>query len=129
MTGALENPQIILVHGSNGYAPNSLETYSNLYQSYRVYAVDMLAPPNKSAETRLSMKDESYGEWMNEVIDNLKLYSIIMVGFSFGGLVILKTPEYDERKINEVYLSAPAYIVNGNTLKALPKDFIPMKNL
>ena len=73
------------------------------------------------------MKDDSYGKWMNELIHNLNLDSVIMAGFSFGGLVILKTLEYDESKVTEVYLSAPAYIVNGNPLKALFKFFIPMK--
>ncbi|MEQ9307515.1 MAG: hypothetical protein RJQ14_26630, partial [Marinoscillum sp.] len=85
------------------------------------------AQPNKSAETRLSMKDTSYGKWMNEVIAELNIESVTMAGFSFGGLVILKTLEHDESKVIKVYLSAPAYIVNGNPLKALFKVFIPMK--
>jgi len=42
-------------------------------------------------------------------------------------LTSLKTLEYNENKISKVYLSAPAYIVNGNPLKALFKIFIPMK--
>lgn len=126
-TGDPANPPIILVHGSNGCAPIALETYANLHKTYRVFAVDVLAQPNKSAETRLSMKDDSYGKWMNEIIADLKIESITMAGFSFGGLIILKTLEYDEAKIKEVYLSAPAYIVNGNPLKAIFKVFIPMK--
>ncbi|WP_323757101.1 alpha/beta hydrolase [Roseivirga sp.] len=126
-TGDTSKPPIILVHGSNGCAPIALETYPNLYKTHRVYAVDVLAQPNKSAETRLSMKDNSYGKWMNELIDDLKIDSVSMAGFSFGGLVILKTLEYDESRISKVYLSAPAYIVNGNPLKALFKIFIPMK--
>lgn len=89
--------------------------------------MDVLAQPNKSVETRLSMKDDSYGKWMNEIIADLKIESVTMAGFSFGGLIILKTLEYDESKIKEVYLSAPAYIVNGNPLKALLKVFLPMK--
>ncbi len=127
IAGKSENPPIILVHGSNGCAPVALETYSNLNKSFRVYAIDVLAQPNKSAETRLSMKDESYGKWMVEIITALKLDNLTMAGFSFGGLVILKTLEFDESKIKEVYLSAPAYIVNGNPLKVLFKIFIPMK--
>lgn len=127
VTGDAEDPPIILVHGSNGFAPIALETYSGLLNTYRVYAVDVLAQPNKSAETRLSMKDDSYGKWMNEIITYLNLTSVTMAGFSFGGLVILKTLEYDESKIKEVHLSAPAYIVNGNPLKALFSVFIPMK--
>ncbi len=126
-TGDPANPPIILVHGSNGCAPIALETYANLHKRFRVFAVDVLAQPNKSADTRLSMKDDSYGKWMNEIIGVLELESVTMAGFSFGGLIILKTLEYDESKIKEVYLSAPAYIVNGNPLKAIFKVFIPMK--
>jgi len=127
VTGTASNPPIILVHGSNGCAPIALETYPNLSKNFRVYAVDVLAQPNKSAETRLSMKDDSYGRWMNEIITSLNIKNVIMAGFSFGGLIILKTLEFDESKIKEVYLSAPAYIVNGNPFKALFKIFIPMK--
>lgn len=126
-TGDPANPPIIIVHGSNGCAPIALETYANLHNTFRVYAVDVLAQPNKSADTRLSMKDDSYGKWMNEIITDLKIESVTMAGFSFGGLIILKTLEHDEAKIKEVYLSAPAYIVNGNPLKAIFKVFIPMK--
>lgn len=126
-TGDPANPPIIIVHGSNGCAPIALETYANLHKKFRVFAVDVLAQPNKSAETRLNMKDDSYGKWMNEVIAKLRIDSVTMAGFSFGGLIILKTLEYEEAKIRDVYLSAPAYIVNGNPFKALFKVFIPMK--
>lgn len=127
VAGNPENPPILLLHGSNGCAPIALETYPNLSQQFCVYALDVLAQPNKSAETRLSMKDESYGEWVNEIIDQLKLEKVTLAGFSFGGLIILKTLEFNESKIKEVYLSAPAYIVNGNPIKAIFKFFIPMK--
>lgn len=127
VTGNPANPPCIIVHGSNGCAPIALETYPSLSQQYQVFAIDVLAQPNKSAETRLSMKDDSYGKWMNEVIDSLNLENVILAGFSLGGLVILKTLINKEAKIKEVFLSAPAYIVNGNPLKAIFKIFIPMK--
>ena len=75
-TGDSENPPIIIVHGSNGCAPIALETYLNLHKKYRAFAVDVLAQPNKSADTRLSMKDDSYGKWMNEIITDLKMESV-----------------------------------------------------
>ena len=127
VSGEPSNPPLILVHGSNGCAPIAFESYPNLNKSFKVYAVDVLAQPNKSAETRLNMKNTSYGKWMNEVIDSLNLDSVTMAGFSFGGLVILKTLEFNENKIKEVFLAAPAYIVNGNPLKAMVKIFMPMK--
>jgi len=127
ISGKQGNPPILVIHGSNGCAPLAFETYPNLSKSYLVYAIDVLAQPNKSAETRLSMKDTSYGQWINEIIKHFDLKNVSMAGFSFGGLIILKTLEYDESKIKEVFLSAPAYIVNGNPLKSLFKVFIPMK--
>ncbi|MDA3942868.1 MAG: alpha/beta hydrolase [Bacteroidetes bacterium] len=126
-SGTSANPPILIIHGSNGCAPIAFETYPNLSKTYRVYAVDVLAQPNKSAETRLNMKDDSYGKWMNEIITALNIEQVTLAGFSFGGLVILKTLENDESKIKEVFLSAPAYIVNGNPIKTLFKIFIPMK--
>ena len=64
---------------------------------------------------------------MNQIIDQLSLEKVTLAGFSFGGLVILKTLINNEHKIKEVFLSAPAYIVNGNPIKALFRFFIPMK--
>jgi pimeloyl-ACP methyl ester carboxylesterase len=127
ITGNASKPPILIVHGSNGCAPIALETYSGLNTHFQVFAVDVLAQPNKSAETRLLMKHDDYGKWLHEVIDNLKLNNVTLAGFSLGGMVILKTLEFKDANIKEVFLTAPAYVVNGNPLKALFKVFIPMK--
>lgn len=127
ITGKPTNPPLIIVHGSNGCAPIGIESYPNLSQQYQVFAVDVLSQPNKSDGTRLSMKDDSYGKWINEVIDKLGLNEVVLAGFSLGGLIILKTLIHNGSKIKEAFLAAPAYIVNGNPLKALFKMFIPMK--
>ncbi len=120
-------PPLLLIHGSNGCAPIALETYPNVYKDFQVFAIDVLAQPNKSAENRLNMKDNSYGLWINTIIDTLALKNVTMAGFSFGGLVILKTLIQNQNNIKEVFLTAPAFIVNGNPLVALFKVFIPMK--
>lgn len=126
-TGQPTNPPLLLFHGANGCAPIALACYPNLSSAYQVYAVDVLAQPNKSAETRLSMKDESYGQWVHELIDALGLDDVVLAGFSFGGLIILKTLSYSQESIKSAFLASPAYIVNGNPLAALFKVFIPMK--
>lgn len=127
ITGDASKPPILIVHGSNGCAPIALETYFGLDTHFQVFAVDVLAQPNKSAEIRLSMKNDDYGKWLHEVIDNLELKNVTLAGFSFGGLVILKALEFKDANIKDVFLTAPAYIVNGNPLRALFKVFIPMK--
>ena len=127
IVGDGSKPPILIVHGSNGCAPIALETYSGLEAHFQVFAVDVVAQPNKSAETRLSMKNDDYGKWLHEVIDHLKLKNVTLAGFSFGGLIILKALEFKDANIKEVFLTAPAYLVNGNALKAMFKVFIPMK--
>ena len=127
VSGDANNPPLLLIHGSNGSAPIALETYPNLTEKYQVFAIDVLAQPTKSAENRLSMKDLSYGEWINEVLFLLDLREVTLAGFSFGGLIILKTLLFDEQRIRASYIAAPAFIVNGNPIKALLKVFIPMK--
>jgi pimeloyl-ACP methyl ester carboxylesterase len=126
-TGNPEHPPLVIVHGSNGCAPIALDCYPDLRSQYQVFAIDVLAQPNKSAETRLSMKDDSYGKWMEEVLEKLSLTDVVLVGFSFGGLIILKTLAYREDRVKEAFLASPAYIVNGNPIQALLKIFIPMR--
>ena len=127
VTGDPKNPPLVLVHGSNGCAPIGLEIFSNLTQKYQVFAIDVFAQPNRSSEMRPSMKDNSYGKWMNEVMEKMSLTDVVIVGFSFGGLVIWKTLVEDESRIKEAFLICPAGIVNGNPLKAIFNVFIPMK--
>lgn len=127
ITGNPSNPPLILIHGSNGCAPVALETCPNLSEHFHVFAIDVLAQPNKSEENRLSMKDLSYGKWIHEIISILDLKDVTLSGFSFGGLIILKTLEESCQSIKQAFLICPTYIVNGNPLKALWKVFIPMK--
>ena len=127
ITGNANNPPLVLVHGSNGCAPIGLEIFPKLTQKYQVFAVDVIAQPNRSSETRPSMKDNSYGKWMNEVMEKMQLTDVTIVGFSFGGLIIWKTLAENESRIKEAFLICPAGIVNGNPLKAIFNVFIPMK--
>jgi pimeloyl-ACP methyl ester carboxylesterase len=91
VVGDATKPPILLVYGSNGCAPIALETYPNLYKKFEVFIIDVLAQPNKSSETRLSMKDNRYGLWIIELLHQLELKNVTLAGFSFGGLLILKT--------------------------------------
>ncbi|MGB5981990.1 MAG: alpha/beta hydrolase [Nonlabens sp.] len=126
-TGDCKNPPLVLIHGTGGCAPQILDSFPNLASKYCVFAVDVLAQPNKSAENKLDMKSLDYGKWLVEVIQKLNLSEVTLVGFSFGGFISLKTLEHNEKLIKKAYLIAPVYIVNGNPLVGLFKMFIPLK--
>jgi len=127
VTGSKENPPLVIVHGSNGCAPIAIESYPNLSEKFCVYAVDVMAQPNKTDECHLNIKDNSYGLWFIDVLEKLGLNEVILTGFSLGGLVILKSLLVDETRIKSVFLASPAFIVNGNPILALFKMFLPMK--
>ena len=118
ITGEIKNPPLVLIHGTGGCAPQILDSFPNLTSKYCVYAVDVLAQPNKSAENRLDMKSLEYGKWLIEVVIKLRLKDVTLVGFSFGGFISLKALEFNETPIRQVFLISPVYIV---------KMFIPLK--
>lgn len=126
-TGDTKNPPLVLIHGTGGCAPQILDSFPNLASKYCVYAIDVLAQPNKSAENRLDMKSLDYGKWLIEVIIKLRLKNVTLVGFSFGGLISLKALEFNETTIKQVFLVAPVYIVNGNPILNVWKMFVPLK--
>ena len=127
VVGDASLPPIMLVHGTGGCAPLILESYPELQKSYCVYAIDVLAQPNKSDENRLDMRSLEYGHWLLEIIIKLRLNNVTLLGFSFGGLISLKALEFNQTAIKEVFLIAPVYIVNGNPFLNLWKMFIPLK--
>lgn len=127
VTGTAGKPSMLLFHGSNGCAPIAIEALIELLDHYHVYAVDVIAQPNLSAETRPSMKDHAYGIWVNEIIDTLNLSDVTLVGTSFGGLVSWRTMVYDESKVKKAFLIVPAGIANGSPFKLFINVFKPMK--
>ncbi len=126
-TGNTNSPPLVLIHGTGGCAPLILESFPKLSSKYCVYAVDVLAQPNKSAENRLNMKTLDYGKWLIEVLEKLNLNQVTLVGFSFGGLISLKALEFHQDTIKKAFLLAPVYIVNGNPFLGLFKMFFPLK--
>ena len=120
-------PPLVLIHGTGGCAPQILDSFPNLASKYCVYAIDVLAQPNKSAENRLDMKSLEYGKWLIEIIIKLRLKDVTLVGFSFGGFISLKALEFNETPIKHAFLIAPVYIVNGNPFLGVFKMFIPLK--
>lgn len=127
ITGDTKNPPLVLIHGTGGCAPQILDSFPNLVSKYCVYAIDVLAQPNKSSENRLDMTSLDYGKWLIEVVIKLRLKDVTLVGFSFGGFISLKVLEFNETPIRRVFLIAPVYIVNGNPLVGIFKMFLPLK--
>ena len=67
--------------------------------------------PGKSAQVRLSPRDQSYGQWLNDVLDGLGLESAAFIGGSFGAGIILRLAAYAPQRISKMALFVPSGIV------------------
>jgi pimeloyl-ACP methyl ester carboxylesterase len=105
---------VVITHGGNSINPQGLSCFLPILREncYRIYAPDTIGHPGKSAETRLSPKDDSYGQWLSDVLDGLGLDRATFVGGSHGAGIILRLAAYCPRRITKMALFVPSGIIN-----------------
>ena len=104
---------VVITHGGNSINPQGLLGLMPLLRAnrYRIYAPDTIGHPGKSAETRLSSNDTSYGQWLNDVVDSLGLERTIFIGGSFGAGIILRLAAYAPQRIAKAAVFVPSGIL------------------
>jgi pimeloyl-ACP methyl ester carboxylesterase len=113
VAGPEHAPPLVIFHGGNVVNPVSLRWFAPLLQAYRVYAPDTIGHPGKSAETRVSPRDDSYGQWAVDLLDGLGLENVPMIGPSYGGGILLRTAAFAPDRIAKAVLLVPASIAHG----------------
>lgn len=83
-------PPLVIFHGGNFVNPFTLAWFAVLADEYRIYAPDTVGHPGRSAQTRISPRDLSYGKWVVDILDGLGLECVPMVGPSYGAGIILR---------------------------------------
>jgi pimeloyl-ACP methyl ester carboxylesterase len=106
-------PPVVITHGGNSINPQGLRCLLPILREncYRIYAPDTIGHPGKSAQTRLSPKDQSYGQWLADVLDGLGLESAAFVGGSYGAGIILRLAAFAPSRITKMALFVPSGIV------------------
>ena len=107
-------PPLVLLHGSTSNAATWLADFAVYSRGFCVYAPDMPGEPGKSAENRMSWKNNEYADWLLDVLDNLKIAKASLVGLSLGGWVALKFASLHPERTGNIALIAPGGIVNPN---------------
>ena len=105
-------PPIVLLQGGNTTSPLTIGWLRPLIGSYRAYAPDTIGHPGKSAPVRLSPHDDSYGEWLVEVLDALGLHQPPVLGGSYGAGILLRVAVYAPERINKAVLFIPSGLVS-----------------
>lgn len=126
VTGPADAPPLVIFHGGNMVNPISLRWFAPLLKHYRVYAPDTVGHPGRSAQTRLSVKDDSYGQWVVDLLDGLGLDQPTLIGPSYGGGIILRTAAYAPDRIGRAVLLVPASVGLGSTWRMITEILLPM---
>jgi len=126
ITGPKESPPLIIFQGGNTVNPVTLPWFLPLMKDYRVYAPDTIGHPGISAQTRISPRDNSFGKWVVDLLDNLGIEKASFVGPSYGAGIIIRTAAYAPERISNAVLLMPSGIANGSLWKMINKIVYPM---
>ena len=125
--GDADSPPVVLLHGINAGAGLALEPIKGLAEKYRIYVVDTIGQVGKSAETRLAVKDESYGKWLAEVMDALALEKAPVIGVSYGSFILQKLIIHQPNRIAKAIFIVPIIFSHGAFFRSIFKLLLPMR--
>ena len=123
--GNKDLPPLVTIHGGNGINPLNLGMFLPLTKHFRIYAPDVIGFPGKSAQIRLSPKDNSYGKWAINVLDQLNLKCVPFVTSSFSSGILLQITAIAPERIAQAVLHVPSGIAHGAILPMITKLIIP----
>lgn len=106
---------LILLHGSSTNSAMWMGDITKLSQNHRVYAVDIIGEPGKSAEDRPELTGSHYAKWLDEVLAGLNIDQAIFVGNSLGGWMALKYATDQPKRVKKLVLLATSGITPAKT--------------
>lgn len=121
ITGSANKPALVLPAGTDSVISFTMAITIELANDFRIYWIDFPPRSNQGTEFQLKFEDDSYGEWMFEILSRLNVHNAVLAGIEFGGFIALKTLTFDEKRIARVFLITPAGIVRPSRFRYFSK--------
>ncbi len=107
-SGPQDAQPVVLLHALLATAVSWVHNVGALSQKYRVYAVDIIGEGNKSRPVKPIKSLDEFLQWFTELIDDLELDTLSLVGNSYGGFTgayyAMKLPD----RIRKLVMIGPA---------------------
>jgi pimeloyl-ACP methyl ester carboxylesterase len=120
-------PPLVLIHGAGSNSAMWAGDVGEYSCHYRVYAVDLLGEPGKSAPVRPDWNSSAYAEWLGDVLDALKVERAVLIGLSQGGWTVLKFATSRPERVDKLVLLTPGGVTPDRisfALRAIPLSFL-----
>jgi len=75
-------PPLVLLHGTCSNAVSWIGEITEYSRHHRVFAVDIIGEPGRSAPSRPDWKGVAYVEWLEDVLDGLSVRRASLAGVS-----------------------------------------------
>jgi pimeloyl-ACP methyl ester carboxylesterase len=108
VSGSQDGSPLLLLHGSTTNAALWLYDAATLGEKHRVYALDIVGEPGKSADVRPPLDAGTYAKWLSQVMDGLGIEKAAVAGNSLGGWLALALATRMPERVSALILLAPA---------------------
>ncbi len=128
-SGPAGAPPLVLLHGSCTNAASWYGNVAAMADRFRVYALDTIGDPGKSAGTRPAYASEDHSLWLEEVFERLGLARARMAGLSLGGWIAFHFAAAHPGLVERLALLAPASLQQmsfGFMFRGMLATFIPL---
>jgi pimeloyl-ACP methyl ester carboxylesterase len=122
-SGVRGAPPLVLLHGAGSSAVMWMGDVARLAERHRVFAVDIIGEPGRSAPVRLPWKGRGYADWLSDVLDGLGLEQTRLIGLSQGGWIALDFAIAYAERVDKLVLLSPAGVTRDRltfVLRAIP---------
>lgn len=103
-------PPLVLISGYGAGAPLWREQIEYFSASRRVYAVDNVGQPGKSAPNVPNLLDDSWPQWLNDVFDALEIDQPDLASVCLGGWVGMRYAALYPNRLRRLILLSPVGI-------------------
>jgi 2-hydroxy-6-oxonona-2,4-dienedioate hydrolase len=125
LAGDENNPPLVCLHSMLTGSAHLLSEIQLLSKQYRLILPDLPGQSIKGIEKRLPYNDNSFTNWLGEILGALHLPKATLLGVSLGGFAALQFALNHPEKVENLILIVPAGIVRGDVFKGLAKMALP----
>lgn len=114
ISGRKNAKPLVLLHGAGGNAGMWVHNIAELAKRFRIYAIDIIGEPGKSAGIRPQYASDGHALWLKEIHDLLGLKDVALGGISLGGWLACQFALKFPNLINNLILISPPAILHTN---------------